>query len=100
MHIITKKALTDFSAANAQAKEELSIWYQQVKAADWKDFNAIRADFPSCDYVGDNRYIFNIKGNHYRLIAMIFFVSKQVFIRGIFTHAQYDKLTKKHIVTL
>ena len=55
---------------------------------------------PATDYIADNRYVFNIKGNHYRLIAMIFFPTKQVYIRGIYTHAQYSKLSKKQITVL
>ncbi|GGF26394.1 type II toxin-antitoxin system HigB family toxin [Hymenobacter cavernae] len=100
MRIFTRKAIQDFSQANAQAKEDLAVWFKQVELADWKDFNAVRSDFPSTDYIGDNRYVFNIKGNHYRLIAMVFFPPRQVYIRGIFTHAAYDKLSKQQIINL
>ena len=100
MHLITQATLRQYALHNAQALVELDNWSKVVRKAEWVDFNDIRATFPSCDYIGDNRYVFNIKGNHYRLIAMIFFAPGQVYIRGIFTHAEYSKLTKKEIIAL
>lgn len=92
MVIISKSALTKYGIANAQAVEALAAWYQIVKLADWANFNQLRADIPSADYIGNDRYIFNIKGNHYRLLALIFFDIRTVFIHGIYTHAEYTKL--------
>lgn len=48
--------------------------------------------FNSVDYVGNDRYVFNIRGNNYRLVAMIFFNKRTVFVRFIGTHAEYDKI--------
>ena len=56
------------------------------------NFNELRADFPSCDFVGNDRYVFNIKGNRYRLIAIIHFDIRTVYIRFLGTHAAYDKI--------
>lgn len=100
MHIFTQKTLKEYGQKNAQVREELDVWYSIVKAAQWTDFNKLRADLPATDYIGDERFVFNIKGNHYRLIAMIFFATKRVYIRGIFTHAQYSKLSKSQLVNL
>lgn len=100
MHILTRKALRDYGAVNAQVREELEVWFAIVNLARWTDFNALRADMPATDYVGNDRYIFNIKGNHYRLVAMIFFPVQQVYIRGVFTHAAYSKLSKKQLLML
>ena len=52
----------------------------------------IKKDFPSVDYVGNQRYVFNIKGNNYRLVFVIKFVPQFVFIRFVGTHAEYDKI--------
>jgi mRNA interferase HigB len=57
-----------------------------------EDFERHKKDFPSVDYVGNDRYVFNIKGNKYRLIAMIFFDIRTVFIRYIGTHGEYDEI--------
>jgi len=100
MHVITRKTLRAYGEAHAQVREELNTLYAIWKAAGWVDFNALRNDFPSADYIGDNRYVFNVKGNHFRVVVMIFFESQQLFIRGIFTHGEYSKLSKKQLATL
>jgi len=48
--------------------------------------------FNNVDYVGNDRYVFNIKGNHYRLVVVIRFLKGRVFIRFVGTHAEYDKI--------
>lgn len=100
MHVISRKTIQEYAANNAQVREELNTWYHLVRLAQWPDFNALRADMPATDYVGNDRYVFNVKGNHYRVIAMIFFPVSQVYIRGIYTHAEYSKLTKKQTLNL
>jgi mRNA interferase HigB len=65
----------------------------RTKLADWSDFNDLRQDFPSCDFVGNDRFVFNVKGNRYRLIAIIHFDIRTIYIRFIGTHAEYDKIT-------
>ncbi|HEX8350622.1 MAG TPA: type II toxin-antitoxin system HigB family toxin [Hymenobacter sp.] len=100
MVIISKPRLNEYATRNAQATEALNLWYYLVKAADWSDFNALRQDMPATDYVLNDRYVFNIKGNHYRLIARIIFPVRTLYIRGIFTHAEYDKLSKAQISQL
>jgi len=59
----------------------------------------MKMDFPSADYVGNDRYVFNIAGNHYHLIAMIHFGIRTVYIRGIHTHSEYDRLNDPVILT-
>ena len=100
MRTISKKTITDFSNEHAQAKEELSIWFAKAEAAQWANLNQLKEEMPATDLIGNDRYVFNIKGNHYRLIAMIFFGTQRVYIRGIYTHAEYSKLSKKQIMVL
>ena len=100
MHIITRRTLTEYATKNAQVAEELNTWYHIVKLTQWDDLNALHTDFPSADFIGDNHYIFNIKGNHYRLAALVLFRVKRVYILGIYTHAEYSKLSKKDILKL
>ena len=92
MVIISKKTLENFSEQHPTLIEPLNNWYEQVKMADWRNGTELRTDFPTADFVGDNRWVFNIKGNHFRLVAMIFFNVRTVFIRFIGTHAEYDKI--------
>lgn len=100
MRIYTRSTINEYTAKNAQVAEELNTWYQIVKLADWNSHNALKADIPSADLVGDSHYVFNVKGNHYRVIALVFFGAKRVYIRGIYTHAEYSKLSKKDILKL
>ncbi|WP_026452474.1 type II toxin-antitoxin system HigB family toxin [Aequorivita capsosiphonis] len=97
MRIVTVKVLKEFSKDYPLAKIPLLHWYDIAKHADWQSLNDGRMDFNSVDYVGNNRYVFNIKGNDFRLICIIIFVSKKIYIRFLGTHADYDKIDAKNI---
>ncbi len=60
--------------------------------ADWRNLSDIRMDFHATDYVGNQHYVFNIKGNSYRLIVVVKFTIGYIFVRFIGTHADYDKI--------
>ena len=92
MVIVSRKAIYEYASTKPQATEALNEWYLKTKAADWSNFAAIKSTFNSVDYVGNDNYVFNIKGNHFRLIARIIFPVRTVFIRFIGTHAEYDKI--------
>lgn len=92
MVIIAKTLINVFAHKHPASKAALNSWYGIVKEVDWGNFNDVRNTFGSVDAVGNDRYVFNIKGNDYRLIAMIFFDKRTVYIRFIGTHAEYDKL--------
>jgi mRNA interferase HigB len=92
MVIISKAVIVEFGVEHSDSIEALNKWYEISKRANWNNFSELRSTFPSVDYVGNDRYVFNIKGNKYRLVAMIFFSIRTVFIRFIGTHAEYDKI--------
>lgn len=92
MRIVTYKRIVKFSEKHAKAETPLNFWYHTVKSKEWNNLNDIKETFNSVDYVGNNRYVFNIKGNDYRLIAIISFNAKKVYIRFIGTHSEYDKI--------
>ena len=92
MVIITRKKIQDYGKANANTIDALNDWYIRTAEADWSNFNQLRRDFPSCDYVGNDRFVFNIKGNRYRLIVIVHFDVRTVYVRFIGTHAEYDKI--------
>ena len=92
MVIITKTILNEFGRQHTDAMSALNEWYAVVKVADWNSLADIKQTFNSVDYVGNDRYVFNIKGNHYRIVAMIFFDKRTLFIRFVGTHAEYDKI--------
>ena len=97
MRVVTPKRLSEFSLKYADSKIPLLYWYEVVKTAKWNSLADIKKDFNSVDYVGNNRYVFNIKGNDYRIVVIIIFISQKVYIRFIGTHSEYDKITTKQI---
>lgn len=92
MVIISYRVIRDFAARYPMAVKPLEQWYDLSAAADWPSLNALRQTFPNADYVGNERVVFNIGGNKYRLIAAINFSIRTVFIKFVGTHAEYDKI--------
>ncbi|MCC8199413.1 MAG: type II toxin-antitoxin system HigB family toxin [Tannerellaceae bacterium] len=97
MRVIAHRAIVNFYNEHADAKTALEDWYIKTTEADWSTFPDVKKTFNSVDYVGDQHYVFNIKGNHYRLVAVIKFTIKMVYIRFIGTHAEYDNINSKKI---
>lgn len=92
MRVIKRKALIDYYTKHPACKEALEDWFHKVKNAEWNNFADIRKTFASVDSVGNQHYVFNIKGNDFRLVAVIKFTPSHVLIRFIGTHAEYDKI--------
>ena len=92
MVIISKTILNEFSKKHPVAERSLIKWYNETKAADWHNFSDLKRTFNTVDVVANYRYIFDIKGNHYRLVALIIFRTRTVFILFIGTHKEYDKI--------
>ena len=97
MDIISKTTLTEFGVQHSDSIEALNKWYEVSKKANWNNLSDLKNSFNSVDYVGNDRYVFNIKGNKYRLVAMIFFSIRTIFIRFIGAHAEYDKINCSEI---
>lgn len=95
MRVFTEKTLTDYGLTNPRVREELKVWAAIIQNAQWANFNELKADMPATDYIGNDHFVFNVKGNHYRLIATIRFAKQRVYVRGIFTHTEYTKNQKK-----
>lgn len=92
MRIITYKAIEQYTALHASVKVALDEWYIKTEQSQWECFADMKQTFNCADNVGNKRYVFNIKGNNYRLIALILFEPKIVYIRFIGTHSEYDKI--------
>lgn len=97
MRIIAKRTLKEFWGKHPDSEEPLKAWYDEALKADWKSFNDIKAEFGSASILGNDRIVFNIKGNHYRLIVMILFAKGKIFIRFVGTHKEYDKIDSINI---
>lgn len=92
MRVIAKRTLRDFWEKHADSEQQLKAWYNEAEEADWKSPNEIKKDYPSASILEDNRMVFNIKGNRYRLIVKINYNYGVVWIRFVGTHAEYDKI--------
>ncbi|MES2836687.1 MAG: type II toxin-antitoxin system HigB family toxin [Bacteroidota bacterium] len=92
MHIISRPKLIEFWEKHSDAETPLKVWLKKVNQGKWKSINELKIEFPTADYVGNDRVVFNIKGNKYRIIVLVFFTGQKMFIRFIGTHAEYDKI--------
>ena len=93
MRIITRGTLRDFWEKYPDAEQELKYWHQKIKNANYQAANEVIADNPRADTVGNNRIVFNICRNRYRLITMFKYQVQRVYIRFIGTHKEYDRIT-------
>ena len=92
MRIVTFLRIKEFITKHSTSDVGLRDWYFKTKNSNWKNLNQVKQTFNRVDYIGNNRYVFNIKGNDYRLVAIIIFASKKVYIRFIGTHTEYSKI--------
>ncbi len=92
MRVIAISTLKKYWEVHADTKLPLSEWYVKVCDAHWKTLADMRNDFNSVDYVGNQRYVFNIKGNAYRLVVAVKFTPELVYIRFVGTHEEYDRI--------
>jgi len=99
MRVIAKKTLKDFyeNSLYSDSKSSLEAWYKEALKASWNNPNQIKEQYSSASVVGNNRIVFNIHGNKYRLIVKINYDAKIVFIRFIGTHKQYDSIDATEI---
>ena len=92
MVILSKPILRAFGARHPAAAKPLNDWFALVLAADWNSIAAMRRSYNSVDYVGQDRYIFNIGGNKFRLVARVLFPARTVYVKFVGTHAEYDAI--------
>ena len=80
-----------------ESRAALQVWSKAVRKSEWKNFADVRKTFNSVDSVGGQRYVFNIKGNEYRLVAVIKFTIGYVYVRFFGTHKEYEKINCKEV---
>lgn len=90
MRVISNKALVDFAKTHRTAGKPLQAWRKVVESSVFTNFAQLKAMMSATDRVGDF-YVFDIGGNKYRVIAAIHFNRHMLFIRHVFTHAEYDQ---------
>lgn len=92
MRVIAKRTLQNFWEKYPNSKQQLLAWYQVFDKNTFDNSNDVKSTFGSADFVGNNKVVFNICGNHYRLIVKINYVTKIVYILFLGTHTDYDNL--------
>jgi mRNA interferase HigB len=98
MQVIALRTLKQFWRLHTQAQVPLKTWFSVASQAEWNTPQDIKTDFgPAVDFVADNRVIFDIAGNKYRLIVHVSYRYKRVLIKFVGTHAEYDKIDPERI---
>lgn len=90
MHVITQKKIWEAKVKWPRAASALDSWYRLMKSVEPADFAAMKSSFPATDKVG-HLHIFDIGGNKLRLVAVVHYKFKKVYIRQILDHAEYDR---------
>lgn len=97
VRVIAKSTLRTFWEKHVDCEQQLKSWFSEIEKSHWDSINQLKSEFPSASILPDNRVVFNIKGNNYRLIVKFNFEYGLCWIRFIGTHAEYDKVDAKTI---
>ena len=92
MRIISKKILREFWGVHSDAEQSLKAWHAKTKLAEWKTSSDIKTDYRNASFIANNRVIFNIKGNTYRLVVAVNYDFGIIYIRFVGSHKEYDKI--------
>ena len=97
MRIISKKMLKEFWEIHADIEQPLRAWHARAKKANWKSTDDIKNDYRNASFVPNNRVIFDIKGNKYRLVVAVNYQYQIIYIRFIGTHEEYNSIDVTNI---
>ena len=92
MRIISRKVLREFWERHPDARQALQAWYADAKRATWKTPTALKNVYRNASIIANNRVVFNIEGNRYRLVVAITYEYGIVYIRFVGTHQEYDRI--------
>jgi len=97
MRVIAKRTINAYRKCYPEADEQLKAWVALIEGRDFKHFSELKATFNSADLIKDNRVVFNIKGNHFRLIAHLDFNRQAAFVKWFGRHKDYDKIDPSEV---
>jgi mRNA interferase HigB len=100
VRLVKKKTIEDYVKKNARSKPSFQIWLSVLKFADWNKPSDIIETYGTADIIGNARVVFNIGGNHYRMICSYSFqgiTMVHLYIKWIGTHAEYSKLCNNNL---
>ncbi len=97
MVVVNQRKLVKFYSEEKKSKVPLLKWRDQTEGSDWSSLSEIKETFSTVDYVGNDRYVFDIGGNKYRVVAMIHFSTRTLYLKFVGIHKQYDKIYCKPV---
>lgn len=97
MRIIARRTLRDFWERHSDSEQPLKAWFAEVQAARWRSPQEIKRRYRHASFVGDNRVIFNIRGNKYRLVVQINYEFGIAYINFVGTHSEYDRIDAERV---
>lgn len=94
MRVISRRTLQRFweRPGCSDARGPLHSWYAEALKATWKTTHDIKARYPSASFCGNNRVVFNVGGNKYRLVVEVQYQAGIVWVKFVGTHAEYDQI--------
>ena len=96
MRIITKTALLNFWNKHPEAQRAMEAWHQAARNCASRNYSELKQTFSTADYVPAKYTVFDVAGNNYRVVTVIHYNTQMIYIRGVFTHAEYDRWTKEN----
>jgi len=97
MRVISRRILREFWEQHADAQQTLQTWHRDVSQASWQSPADIKAVYHNASILANNRVVFNIKGNHYRIVVVVVYKHGIVYIRFVGTHSEYDQIDAETI---
>lgn len=98
MHIIPRTRLTEFGRRQDDAAQPLRDWSRIIRRKRYGQHLDVRRDFPTADFIGRRKVVFNICGNRYRLVVDMRYDLGRVYVRHVVTHQEYDRLIKRGLL--
>ncbi len=90
MKVVGRKKLEEFSRRHADVRSQIQAWLCEVEESHWQTPHDVKARYATASLLGDNRVVFNLKGNKYRLDVKLSYKNQVVLIKRIGTHAEYS----------
>lgn len=97
MRVISRKSLRVFWENHPDARQALQAWYADIKHADWKKPSDMKSVYRNASLLSNNRVVFNIKGNNYRVVVVVQYRYGMVYIRFVGTHKEYARVNAETI---
>jgi mRNA interferase HigB len=95
MVITSRGVIREFIGRFPLSANALNDWYDKTHSADWSQFADLKKSWNTCDFIVDDRFVFDVAGNNYRIVAMIHFGKRTLYIRKILTHDEYTAWNKR-----